>query len=81
MLAISRLSLLFSTLVALIAEDEEIKELLASKGIQSQTVEEVAPIRILPAKCLVRLYNSLGKYSLESRPKLSYFQITDCNSV
>ena len=50
------------TLVALIAEDEEIKEMLATKGIQSQTVYEVAPIRILPAKCLVRLYSSLGGY-------------------
>ena len=58
-MALKILFLLFST-VALIAEDEEIKELLATKGIQSQTVEEVAPIRILPAKCLVRLYNSLG---------------------
>lgn len=47
-------------LVALIAEDEEVKELLASNGIESQTVEEVAPVRILPAKCLVRIYNKLG---------------------
>ena len=53
---------MFLLIVALIAEDEEIKELLATKGIQSQTVDEVSPIRILPAKCLVRLYNSLGGY-------------------
>ena len=47
-------------LVALIAEDEGVKKLLASNGIESQTVEEVAPVRILPAKCLVRIYNKLG---------------------
>ncbi|XP_066919156.1 phosphorylase b kinase regulatory subunit alpha, liver isoform-like [Clytia hemisphaerica] len=60
--------------VALIAEDEEIKDLLAEKGIESQTVEEVSPIRILPAKCLVRLYNNLGqnaKLGLSGRPNSS----------
>ena len=49
-------------IVALIAEDEEVKELLQENGIQSQTMDEVLPIRILPAKSLIQIYKHLGNW-------------------
>ncbi|XP_057312817.1 phosphorylase b kinase regulatory subunit alpha, liver isoform-like isoform X2 [Hydractinia symbiolongicarpus] len=60
--------------VALIAEDEEIKELLAENGIVSQTADEASPIRILPARCLSWIYGRLGKnknLGLTGRPRSS----------
>ncbi len=48
-------------LVSVIAEDEAIKAILDEQEIPCQTQAEVNPIRILPAKCLSRIYNKLGK--------------------
>ena len=47
--------------VALIAEDEEVKEMLAKHGVVSQTTDEVRPIKILSAACLTWIYSQLGK--------------------
>ena len=47
--------------VALIAEDEEVKEMLAKHGVVSQTTDEVKPIKILSAACLTWIYSQLGK--------------------
>ncbi|XP_065667244.1 probable phosphorylase b kinase regulatory subunit alpha isoform X3 [Hydra vulgaris] len=60
--------------VALIAEDEEIKELLTKNGVISQTVKDAEPIRILPARCLSKIYSRLGKnrkLGLSGRPRSS----------
>jgi len=58
--------------VALIAEDESIKALLSEHGIQSQTSAEASPVRILPARCLSRIYCNMGvndKLGLSGRPR------------
>ena len=59
-------SVSFLFLVSLVVENEEIKELLEENGIPSQTQQEAYPVRVLPAKCLGRIYGRLGKHSVIS---------------
>ena len=47
--------------VSVIAEDKIIKGILDAHEIPCQTPAEADPIRILPAKCLGKIYNELGK--------------------
>jgi len=57
--------------VSVIAEDKIIKGILDAHEIPCQTPAEADPIRILPAKCLGKIYNELGKNSklgLSGRP-------------
>ncbi|XP_071389692.1 phosphorylase b kinase regulatory subunit alpha, liver isoform isoform X2 [Centroberyx affinis] len=57
--------------VCVVAESEEIQELLSDHGIQVQTVSEVLPIRVLPARILSHIYVRLGnckKLNLSGRP-------------
>ena len=49
------------TQIVLLAEDEEIKERVASHGITCQTIAEVAPIRVHNARVLSYIYSHLGK--------------------
>lgn len=48
-------------LVSVVAETEEIQALLRDNGIEVQTVSEVQPIRIMPARILSHIYVKLGK--------------------
>ena len=48
--------------VVILAEDEEIREKIAQHDIHVQTIAEVAPIEVQPAKVLSHLYTFLGKY-------------------
>lgn len=43
------------------AEDTEIREKMAHHDIHVQTIAEVAPIEVQPAKVLSNLYTYLGK--------------------
>ncbi|XP_030582000.1 phosphorylase b kinase regulatory subunit alpha, liver isoform isoform X2 [Archocentrus centrarchus] len=57
--------------VCVLAESEEIKELLRDLGIEVQAMSEVLPIRVLPARILSHVYVRLGnckKLNLSGRP-------------
>ncbi|KAM5197598.1 phosphorylase b kinase regulatory subunit alpha, skeletal muscle isoform 4-T14 [Hipposideros larvatus] len=54
--------------VCILAETEEIKAILKDKGIDVETIAEVHPIRVQPARILSHIYSSLG---CNSRMKLS----------
>ncbi|XP_069896446.1 phosphorylase b kinase regulatory subunit alpha, skeletal muscle isoform isoform X3 [Dipodomys merriami] len=54
--------------VSILAETEEIKVILKDKGIDVETIAEVYPIRVQPARILSHIYSSLG---CNSRMKLS----------
>ena len=47
--------------VSILAETEEIKSILKNKGIDVETIAEVYPIRVQPARILSHIYSSLGK--------------------
>uniref|UniRef100_A0A3B5A8N1 Phosphorylase b kinase regulatory subunit n=1 Tax=Stegastes partitus TaxID=144197 RepID=A0A3B5A8N1_9TELE len=57
--------------VCVVAESEEIQEMLGDLGITVQTMSEVLPIRVLPARVLSHVYVRLGnckKLNLSGRP-------------
>nr|KAF6360470.1 phosphorylase kinase regulatory subunit alpha 1 [Myotis myotis] len=54
--------------VSILAETEEIKAILKDKGIDVETIAEVYPFRVQPARILSHIYSSLG---CNSRMKLS----------
>ncbi|XP_058484888.1 phosphorylase b kinase regulatory subunit alpha, liver isoform isoform X2 [Solea solea] len=57
--------------VCILAESEEIQQLLNDHGITVQTMSEVLPIRVMPARILSHVYVKLGnckKLSLSGRP-------------
>ncbi|XP_003803402.1 phosphorylase b kinase regulatory subunit alpha, skeletal muscle isoform isoform X3 [Otolemur garnettii] len=57
--------------VSILAETEEIKAILKDKGINVETVAEVYPIRVQPARILSHIYSCLGcnnKMKLSGRP-------------
>ncbi|XP_017376498.1 phosphorylase b kinase regulatory subunit alpha, skeletal muscle isoform isoform X3 [Cebus imitator] len=57
--------------VSILAETEEIKSILKDKGIDVETIAEVYPIRVQPARILSHIYSSLGcnnKMKLSGRP-------------
>ncbi|XP_058256403.1 phosphorylase b kinase regulatory subunit alpha, liver isoform isoform X3 [Hemibagrus wyckioides] len=57
--------------VSVVAETEEIQALLRDNGIEVQSVADVRPIRILPARILSYIYVKLGncrKLNLTGRP-------------
>lgn len=47
--------------MCVLAETVEIQELLSHHGISVQTMAEVLPIRVLPARILSHVYVKLGK--------------------
>ncbi|ELK29747.1 Phosphorylase b kinase regulatory subunit alpha, skeletal muscle isoform [Myotis davidii] len=53
---------------SILAETEEIKAILKDKGIDVETIAEVYPFRVQPARILSHIYSSLG---CNSRMKLS----------
>eukprot|EP00118_Oscarella_pearsei_P007733 m.38610 g.38610 ORF g.38610 m.38610 type:complete len:261 (+) comp32614_c0_seq11:1236-2018(+) len=59
--------------IVLVAEDETVKEDLSVHGIESQTLDELRPIRVYQAKHLSKAYTKLGKNAklkLSGRPFL-----------
>ncbi|KAM3625489.1 uncharacterized protein V6R79_012826 [Siganus canaliculatus] len=57
--------------VCVLAESEEIQELLNDHGISVQTMSKVQPIRVMPARILSHVYVRLGnckKLNLSGRP-------------
>ncbi|KAF7669308.1 hypothetical protein LDENG_00212550 [Lucifuga dentata] len=57
--------------VCVLAESEEIQKLLRDNGIEVQTISEVLPIRVMPARILSLVYVRLGnckKLNLSGRP-------------
>ncbi|XP_068918494.1 phosphorylase b kinase regulatory subunit alpha, skeletal muscle isoform [Petaurus breviceps papuanus] len=54
--------------VSFLAETEDIKAILRNNGIDVETIAEVYPIRVQPARILSHIYASLGR---NSRMKLS----------
>jgi phosphorylase kinase alpha/beta subunit len=47
--------------VVILAEDNDIREKLRQHDIIVQTIDEVAPIEVQPARVLSHLYTYLGK--------------------
>ncbi|TRY98869.1 hypothetical protein DNTS_030260 [Danionella cerebrum] len=57
--------------VSVVAESVEIQQLLRDHGIDVQTISEVSPIRVMPARILSHIYVKLGnskKLNLSGRP-------------
>lgn len=57
--------------VALVAEDAELQELLAERGIATETPDQVDPVQIREADELAEVYAQIGrndKFSLSGRP-------------
>uniref|UniRef100_A0AAY5K5T8 Phosphorylase b kinase regulatory subunit n=1 Tax=Esox lucius TaxID=8010 RepID=A0AAY5K5T8_ESOLU len=56
--------------VCVLAESVEIREMLKDYGVQVQTVAEVQPVRVLPARILSHIYVKLGtlRLNLSGRP-------------
>ncbi|XP_032368662.1 phosphorylase b kinase regulatory subunit alpha, liver isoform isoform X1 [Etheostoma spectabile] len=57
--------------VCVLAESEEIRQLLSDHGIMVQTMSEVLPMRVMPARILSHVYVRLGnckKLNLSGRP-------------
>nr|XP_044995981.1 phosphorylase b kinase regulatory subunit alpha, skeletal muscle isoform isoform X4 [Jaculus jaculus] len=57
--------------VSILAETEDIKAILKNNGIDVETIAEVYPIRVQPARILSHIYSSLGcnsKMKLSGRP-------------
>lgn len=57
--------------VSILAETEEIKAILKDKGIDVETIAEVYPFRVQPARILSHIYSSLGcngRMKLSGRP-------------
>lgn len=48
-------------LVVILAEDQYVKEKLKNHDIQVQTISEVSPIEVQPARVLSHIYSYLGK--------------------
>lgn len=48
--------------VVILAEDNDIRDKLAAYDIAVETIAEVAPIEVQPARVLSHLYTYLGKY-------------------
>lgn len=48
--------------VVILAEDADIQEKLEQHDIHVQTISDVAPIEVQPARVLSYLYTYLGKY-------------------
>uniref|UniRef100_A0A8C2CBR3 Phosphorylase b kinase regulatory subunit n=1 Tax=Cyprinus carpio TaxID=7962 RepID=A0A8C2CBR3_CYPCA len=47
--------------VSVVAESVQIQQLLRDQGIEVQTISEVSPIRVMPARILSHIYVKLGK--------------------
>uniref|UniRef100_A0A8C1F7M1 Phosphorylase b kinase regulatory subunit n=2 Tax=Cyprinus carpio TaxID=7962 RepID=A0A8C1F7M1_CYPCA len=57
--------------VSVVAESVQIQQLLRDQGIEVQTISEVSPIRVMPARILSHIYVKLGnckKLNLSGRP-------------
>lgn len=51
-------------LVSILAETEEIKELLLKNGIDVETVADIHPIHVQPSRVLSHIYARLGTTSV-----------------
>lgn len=49
--------------VCVLAESQEIKQLLIEQGVAAQTVAEALPIRVMSARVLSQIYVRLGKHT------------------
>jgi phosphorylase kinase alpha/beta subunit len=54
--------------VVILAEDNDIREKLRQHDIIVQTIDEVAPIEVQPARVLSHLYTYLGESNLVLTP-------------
>uniref|UniRef100_A0A452ITQ5 Phosphorylase b kinase regulatory subunit n=1 Tax=Gopherus agassizii TaxID=38772 RepID=A0A452ITQ5_9SAUR len=59
--------------VTVLAESNEIKELLRHHGISVQSITDIHPIRVLPARILSHLYAKLGRCSRFKTNKKKFF--------
>lgn len=58
--------------VSILAETDEIKQLLQNQGIDSETQEDIHPIRVQPSRVLSHIYARLGKMSTNKNQGLAY---------
>lgn len=60
------LKLFLFSIVSILAETEEIKELLLKNGIDVETVADIHPIHVQPSRVLSHIYARLGTMSNDS---------------
>lgn len=53
--------------MSILAETDEIKQLLQNQGIDSETLEDIHPIRVQPSRVLSHIYARLGKMSTNKK--------------
>lgn len=60
-----------SPVVSILAETEEIKELLLKNGIEVETVADIHPIHVQPSRVLSHIYARLGTMK-DSTQRIAY---------
>jgi len=60
--------------VVILAEDNDIREKLRQHDIVVQTIDEVAPIEVQPARVLSHLYTYLGELNTVLTPGVKNFR-------
>ncbi|KAI8869731.1 phosphorylase kinase alphabeta [Ramicandelaber brevisporus] len=67
--------------LVLLAEDERLQARLATFGLETQTLAQVAPVQVCPPSALVEVYKTLGansKLGLTGRPARSMGTLSTC---
>lgn len=59
--------------IVILAEDNEIRDKLLEHDLHVQTISEVAPIEVQPARVLSHLYTYLGKFFERKQYNLHIF--------
>lgn len=67
--------------VVILAEDNDIREKLRQHDIIVQTIDEVAPIEVQPARVLSHLYTYLGELNTVLTPVLRILDHITTHSV
>ena len=61
--------------VVILAEDSLIQNRLADEGIFVQTIPEVSPIKVYPARVLSEIYALLGKTGAVNSPNIFFLKL------
>jgi len=67
--------------VVILAEDNDIREKLRQHDIVVQTIDEVAPIEVQPARVLSHLYTYLGELNTVLTPVLRILDYIATHSI
>lgn len=68
----------FCDAVTILAESNQIKNLLQDHGIDVQSIADIHPLRVQPARILSNLYTKLGRYLNMEASLLLYSSLFLC---